>query len=460
MKKDLEKIVNLCKQYGFVYQGSEVYGGLANTWDMGPLGVELQNNIKNLWWKTFVQREKNVSGVDAAIFMNPKVWEASGHIGGFKDPLMDCKKCKTRHRADKLIEDFTFEKGEQVDADGWSDEKLMNYILENKIVCPKCGALDYTEIRKFSLMFDTKRGVIEGDNSTIYLRPETAQGEFVNFLNVQRSMRYKLPFGIGQIGKSFRNEITPGNFIFRTIEFEQMELQYFVKPGEEMDAFEKYKQKQKDFYTMLGAKEDDLRFADHSEDKLAFYANAATDVEYKFPFGWGELCGTHSRTDYDLTQHQKFSGKSMEYLDPVTNEKYIPYVVEASMGVYRAFLVALFAAYDVEKLENEEREVLRLPASIAPYKAAILPLAKKYHSEKANEVFDMLSEHFMISYDETGSIGKRYRRQDVIGTPFCITVTDETINDNTVTIRFRDNMEQITISLDEVKDYIEERIKF
>ena len=462
MEKELtmEKLVNMCKQQGFIFQGSEIYDGLANTWDMGPLGVELQNNIKKLWWKKFVQEDKNVSGVDASIFMNPRVWEASGHVGGFKDPLMDCKECNTRHRADKLIEDFTFKNGEQVDADGWSDEKLMNYINENKIVCPKCGALNYTEIRKFSLMFKTNRGVVEGDTNTIYLRPETAQGEFVNFSNVQRSMRYKVPFGIGQIGKAFRNEITPGNFIFRTIEFEQMELQYFVKPGEEMISFKKYKEKQKDFYKALGAKEENLRMADHAEDKLAFYANAATDVEYKFPFGWGELCGTHSRTNYDLTQHQEFSGKNMEYLDPTTNEKYIPYVIEASMGVYRAMLVSLFASYEVEELENDEREVLRFPAAIAPYKVAVLPLIKKYHNEKADEVYSLFANEFMTSYDDAGKIGKRYRRQDAIGTPFAITIDDDTLNDNTVTIRDRDTMEQIKLTIPEAIEYIKEKTKF
>ncbi len=455
-KLSMEEIVNRAKQYGFVYQGSEIYGGLANTWDYGPLGVELKNNIKRAWWKKFVEEEKNVSGVDAAIFMNPSVWEASGHVGGFSDPLMDCKQCKTRHRADQLIENYT---NGEVEADGWSNEKMAKYINENQVPCPNCGEFDYTDIRQFNLMFKTNRGVVETSNSVVYLRPETAQGEFVNFLNVQRSMRYKVPFGIGQVGKAFRNEITPGNFIFRTLEFEQMELQYFVEPGTEMESYEKYKAKAYEWFKMLGAKEEDLRFAVHSEDKLAHYANAAVDIEYKFPFGWGEVNGTHSRTDFDLKAHMEHSKKSMEYLDPTTNEKYVPYVVESTVGADRAMLTVLASAMDEEVLEGGDvREVMRFPAFLAPYKVAVLPLVKKYHQDKANDVFDALSKHFACAYDETGKIGKRYRRQDAIGTPFCITVDEESKTDGTVTLRDRDTMEQIRLSVDEVVDYVNKKV--
>ena len=456
--KDLtmEKIVNYCKQYGFVFQGSEIYGGLANTWDYGSLGVLLKNNIKNAWMKKFIQEDINCVGLDSAILMNPKTWEASGHIATFSDPLIDCKKCKTRHRADKLVEADGVE-----DAGGMNHEELMNYIKEHNVVCPNCGALDYTDIREFNLMFKTFQGVTEDAKSTVYLRPETAQGIFVDFLNVQRSMRLKVPFGIGQIGKSFRNEITPGNFIFRVREFEQMEMEFFCKPGDELNWHQYYKDYCYNFLLSLGIKKENLRLRDHSKEELSFYSNATTDIEYKFPFGFGELWGIASRTDYDLTQHQKVSGVSQAYLDPETNEKYIPYVIEPSVGVDRMFLTILCDAYDEEQLENNEvREVLHLHPYLAPYKVSVLPLAKKYHSEKALEVWKMLSSNFSCSYDEAGSIGKRYRREDAMGTPYCITIDEETINNGTVTIRNRDTMKQVTLKLDEVVDYIEERVRF
>lgn len=451
----MEKLVNLCKQYGFIFQGSEIYDGLANTWDYGPLGVELKNNVKKLWWKRFVQESPNSYGVDAAIFMNPKVWEASGHVGSFTDPLLDCKECKTRHRADKLIENFD----ENVNADAMTEEEMVTYIKEHNVPCPNCGKVNYTDIREFNLMFKTNRGVVADSTSLVYLRPETAQGEFVNFLNVYRTMRPKIPFGIGQIGKAFRNEITPGNFTFRTIEFEQMEHQFFCKEGTDSEYYQYYKEFAKTFFTDIGIKEQNLRFKDH--EKLAHYAKEACDVEYKFPFGWGEIYGNHNRTDYDLSQHQNYSKKSMEYLDPETNEKYIPYVIESSCGADRLTLALLCDAYHVDKLENEEtREVLSFHPAIAPYKVAILPLIKKYHSEKAIEIYKTLSKHFSVTYDEAGNIGKRYRRQDVIGTPICITIDDETLNKGTVTLRDRDTMEQITLPLEEVIDYINKKIEF
>lgn len=456
--KDLtmEKLVSFCKQYGFVFQGSEIYGGLANTWDYGSLGVLLKNNIKNAWMKKFVQEDINCVGLDSAILMNPRTWEASGHIATFSDPLIDCKKCKTRHRADKLVEADGVE-----DAGGMNHEELMNYIKEHNVVCPNCGALDYTDIREFNLMFKTFQGVTEDAKSTVYLRPETAQGIFVDFLNVQRSMRLKVPFGIGQIGKSFRNEITPGNFIFRVREFEQMEMEFFCKPGDELNWHQYYKDYCFNFLLSLGIKKENLRLRDHSKEELSFYSNATTDIEYKFPFGFGELWGIASRTDYDLTQHQKVSGVSQAYLDPETNEKYIPYVIEPSVGVDRMFLSVLCDAYDEEELENNDvREVLHLHPYLAPYKVAVLPLAKKYHSEEAHEVWKMLSSNFSCSYDESGSIGKRYRRADASGTPWCLTVDNETLENDTVTIRDRDTMEQVTLKLDEVVDYINERIKF
>ena len=455
-ENNMQDMVNYCKQYGFIFQGSEIYGGLANTWDFGPVGVELKKNLKNAWMKRFVQEDVNNVGLDSAILMNPRTWEASGHISTFSDPLIDCKACKTRYRADKLVEDDGC-----MEAGAMSDEELIKYINDHKIVCPKCGKLDYTDIRKFNLMFKTFQGVTEDNKSTVYLRPETAQGIFTDFLNVQRSMRLKVPFGIGQVGKSFRNEITPGNFIFRVREFEQMELEFFCKPGTELEWFKHYKEECKKFLLDLGIKEENLRLRDHSQEELCFYSNATTDIEYKFPFGWGELWGIASRTDYDLSQHQKFSGVSQMYLDPDTNEKYIPYVIEPSLGVERLFLTVLCNGYEKEELENGDvREVMKLHPYLAPYKCCVLPLVKKYHSEKALELYKELSKEFMTSYDESGSIGKRYRRADAIGTPFCITVDDETINNGTVTIRDINTMEQITLKLDEVKNYVEERIKF
>ncbi len=451
----MEKIVNICKQYGFIFQGSEIYDGLANTWDYGPLGARVKNSVKDAWRKRFIQENDNSFELDAAILMHPRVWEASGHVGGFSDPLVDCKECKTRHRADHLIEGFTSD----VIPDTMTDEEMINYIRENNIPCPKCGKSNYTDIREFNLMFETHRGVIKDDKNIVYLRPENAQGEYVNFLNVQRTMRAKVPFGIGQIGKAFRNEITPGNFTFRTIEFEQMEHQLFCKPGTDMEIYEHYKNYAKKFFIDLGLPEEKLRFHDH--DKLVFYASAACDIEYKYPFGFGELNGTHARTDYDLSQHQKFSGKSQEYLDPETNEKYIPYVVESTVGCDRLVLALLCEAYEEQTLpDGSIREVMHLNPYIAPYKVAVLPLVKKFHSEKAKEVYRELSKYFMCAYDETGNIGKRYRREDVIGTPYCITIDDTTLNENTVTVRDRDTMEQITISLDDLTSFISKKIEF
>lgn len=454
----MEKLVNLCKQYGFIFSGSEIYGGLANTWDYGPLGAELKNNVKKAWLKRFIQESKYNVGMDSAILMNPKTWEASGHLSTFSDPLIDCKACKSRFRADKLVEDFT--QGKET-GDGWSNEKLVNFINENHIVCPKCGKLDYTDIRQFNLMFKTFQGVTEDSKNTIYLRPETAQGIFVNFMNVQRSMRLKLPFGIGQVGKSFRNEITPGNFTFRTREFEQMELEFFCKPGTELDWFQYWKDYCHKFLIDLGITEENLRMRDHAKEELSFYSNATTDFEYKFPFGWGELWGIASRTNYDLSRHMEVSKESLEYLDPETNEKYIPYVIEPSLGCDRMVLVTLCDAYHAEELENGDiREVMKFHPALAPMKVAVLPLVKKFHSEKANEIYEKLSKSFVTTYDESGNIGKRYRRQDVIGTPFCVTIDDETINNNTVTVRDRDSMQQVIISLDELENYISDRIKF
>ena len=454
-KITMEELTNYCKNYGYIFQGSEIYGGLANTWDFGPLGVELKNNLKKAWLKRFVQEDVNNVGLDSAILMNTKTWEASGHLKTFSDPLIDCKSCKTRHRADKLLEDAGIE-----DAAGLSNEDMVAKIKEIGIPCPDCGAKDFTDIRNFNLMFKTFQGVTEDNKNVVYMRPETAQGIFVNFNNIQRSMRLKLPFGVGQVGKSFRNEITPGNFIFRVREFEQMELEFFCKPGTELEWFKYYKDACKQFLLDIGIKEEKLRLRDHSQEELSFYSNATTDIEYLFPFGWGELWGIASRTSYDLTQHMEHSKQSLEYLDPETNEKYIPYVVEPSLGVERLFLTVLCNAYDKEQLENEEREVLRLHPFLAPMKVTVLPLVKKYHQEKALEVYKKLSKCFPTSYDESGSIGKRYRRADVVGTPFCVTIDDETINNNTVTIRDRDTMEQITLSLDEIEQYITNKIKF
>ena len=449
----MEKLVNFCKQYGFIFQGSEIYGGLANTWDYGPLGTRLKNNIKDAWRKRFIQERNNAYEVDADILMHPRVWEASGHVDSFADPLLDCKECKTRHRADNLINDFS----NSSIGDAMTNEEMVKYINDNKVPCPKCGKTNFTDIRQFKLMFETYRGVTQDAKSVVYLRPENAQGEYVNFTNVQRSMRAKLPFSIGQIGKAFRNEITPGNFTFRTIEFEQMEYQTFCKEGMDEELYDYFKEYGKKFYMTLGLPEDKLRFHDH--EKLAHYAKSACDIEYLFPFGWGEINGTHNRTDFDLSRHQEYSGRSQEYLDPETNEKYIPYIIESTYGLDRTVLALLFDAYHEDTLEDgTTREVLSLHPYLAPYKVAVLPLVKKYHNEKAMEVYKMLSKYFMTTYDEAGNIGKRYRRQDVVGTPFCVTIDDNTLNENTVTIRNRDTMEQITLSLDEVKDYIESKI--
>ena len=456
-KLTMEKLVNYCKQYGYIFQGSEIYGGLANTWDYGPLGKELKENVKKAWHKKFIQENRYNYGLDAAILMNPEVWVASGHVASFSDPLIDCKSCKTRHRADKLIEEFT--KGEET-GDGWDNEKLEKFIKDNNICCPNCGKSDFTSIRQFNLLFETHMGVTNDSQSKVYLRGETAQGIFVNFSNVYRSMRAKLPFGIGQVGKAFRNEITPGNFIFRTREFEQMELEFFCKPGTDLEWFDYWKSYCLNFLKSLGLKEENLRYRDHEKDELVFYSAATTDIEYNYPMGWGELWGVADRTNYDLSVHEEHSKKELKYLDPETNEKYIPYVIEPSVGVDRLLLAILADSYTVEELENDTREVLKIHPALAPYKVSILPLAKKYHGEKAGEVYDLLSKYFMCSYDEAGSIGKRYRRSDACGTPYCITIDDETINNNTVTIRDRDTMEQITLKLDEVVDYIEDKIKF
>ena len=457
MKEEIsmQELVNYAKQYGFIFQGSEIYGGLANTWDYGPLGSRLKNNIKDAWRKRFIQERKNAYEVDADILMHPRVWEASGHVASFSDPLVDCKECKTRHRVDNLINDYT----NSSIGDGMTKEQMMDYLKENKVPCPKCGKSNFTDIREFNLMFQTYRGVTNDSKNVVYLRPENAQGEYVNFLNVQRSMRAKLPFSIGQIGKAFRNEITPGNFTFRTIEFEQMEYQTFCKEGMDMELYNYFKEYGKKFYMDLGIPEDKLRYHDH--EKLAHYAKAACDIEYLFPFGWGEINGTHNRTNFDLTRHQEYSGVKQEYIDPDTNEKFIPYIVESTYGLDRTVLAVLFNAYHKEELDGgDTREVMKFHPYLAPYKCSVLPLVKKYHNEKAMEVYETLNKHFMTSYDETGSIGKRYRRQDAIGTPFCITIDDETINNGTVTVRDRDTMEQITLKLDEVVNYIEERIKF
>ena len=455
-KLTMDKIVNYCKQYGFVFQGSEIYGGLSNSWDYGPLGRELKENIKRAWWREFIQNEKNSYGLDAAIIMNPEVWVASGHVASFADPLIDCKACKARHRADKLIEDFT--EGKET-GDGWDNKKLEKYISDHKIPCPKCGKSDFTEIRKFNLLFETHIGVTEDSQSKVYLRGETAQGIFVNFNNVLRSQRAKVPFGIGQIGKAFRNEITPGNFIFRTREFEQMEYEFFCKPDTDLEWHKYFKEKCLKFLESLGLKEENLRYRDHSPEELSFYSKATTDIEFLYPMGWGELWGIADRTDYDLSVHEEHAKTELKYLDPETNEKYVPYVIEPSVGVDRLLLAVLCNAYEEEELENDTREVLHILPQLAPYKVCVLPLAKKYHGEKANEVYQELSKHFMTSYDETGSIGKRYRRSDAVGTPWCITIDDETINNGTVTIRDRDTMKQETIKLEDVVSYIEDRIK-
>ena len=461
VEKTMDKIVALCKSRGFVFPGSDIYGGLANSWDYGPLGVEFKNNVKKAWWKKFVQESPYNVGVDCAILMNPQVWVASGHVGGFSDPLMDCKECKARFRADKLVEDHMTENGAEVaSADGWTNEQLMDYITNNNIVCPKCGKLNYTEIRKFNLMFKTFQGITEDSSSEIYLRPETAQGIFVNFKNVQRSSRKKVPFGIAQIGKSFRNEITPGNFTFRTREFEQMELEFFCKPGTDLEWFGYWKDYCWNFLMSLGVNKENLRIRDHGQEELSFYSNATSDIEYLFPFGWGELWGIADRTDYDLNKHAEHSGTDMTYMDPTTNEKYVPYVIEPSLGADRVTLAFLIDAYDEEELEGGDvRTVLHLHPALAPYKSAVLPLSKKL-SEKADEVYSLLAKNFNIEYDETGSIGKRYRRQDEIGTPFCITVDFETENDGCVTIRHRDSMTQERVKIEELNDFIAKSLEF
>ena len=449
----MEKMVNLCKQYGFVFQGSEIYGGLANTWDYGPLGVELKNNVKKAWMKRFVLESPYNVGMDSAILMNPKTWEASGHVSSFSDPLIDCKDCKTRHRADNLIDDFD----SNANADGMTFNEMVEYIKDKKVPCPKCGKSNFTDIREFNLMFETNRGVIKDDKSIVYLRPENAQGEYVNYLNVKRTMRCNLPFSIGQIGKAFRNEITPGNFTFRTIEFEQMEYQTFCKPGTDSEIYNFFKEYAKNYFISIGLDSEKLRYHDH--EKLAHYAKEACDIEYLFPFGWGEINGTHNRTDFDLSQHQKYSGVSMEYIDPDDNTKFIPYIIESTVGADRLVLAILFDAYHEEELEDgKTREVMKFHPALAPYKAAVLPLIKKRHSEKAKEIYSMLSNYFDITYDEAGSIGKRYRREDIMGTPFSITVDDETIDNGTVTIRDRDTMEQVTVGISEIKKYLEEKI--
>ena len=461
-EKTMDKIVALCKTRGFVYPGSEIYGGLSNSWDYGPLGVEFKNNVKRAWWKKFVQENPYNVGLDSAIIMNPRTWVASGHLGGFSDPLMDCRVCKSRHRADKLIEDYAFQNKIDVNPAGMTDDEMAAYIKENHIVCPDCGSGDFTPIRKFNLMFKTFIGVTEDSTNTVYLRPETAQGIFVNFKNVQRTTRRKIPFGIGQIGKSFRNEITPGNFVFRTREFEQMELEFFCKPGTDLDWFNFWRNYCAEFLYSLGMKRENLRLRDHSPEELCFYSKGTTDIEFLFPFGWGELWGIADRTDYDLTQHQNTSGESMEYFDPETNEKYVPYVVEPSLGADRVTLAFLCDAYDEEVVDaekNDVRVVLHLHPALAPVKAAVLPLSKKL-SDKATDLFTELSKTMNVEFDESGSIGKRYRRQDEIGTPFCITYDFESENDGCVTVRERDSMEQIRLPISEVKAYIEERIAF
>ena len=456
----MEEIVNLCKNRGYVYPGSEIYGGLSNTWDYGPLGVEFKNNIKKAWMKKFVQENKYNVGLDAAILMNPETWVASGHIGGFSDPLIDCKECKTRHRADKLIEDWMKEHDCVEVVDGWPDEKMVNYINENHIVCPECGKQNFTSIRKFNLMFKTYQGVTEDSKSEIYLRPETAQGIFVNFKNVLRTTRRKLPMGIAQIGKSFRNEITPGNFTFRTREFEQMELEFFCKPGTDLEWFQYWRSFCENWLLSLGMKKENMRLRDHGKEELSFYSKGTTDIEFLFPFGWGELWGIADRTDYDLKQHAEHSKEDFTYLDQETGEKFIPYCVEPSLGCDRVALAFLCNSYEKEEIaEGDTRIVLRLHPFLAPYKVAVLPLSKKL-SDKAEEVYENLSKKFMCDYDEAGSIGKRYRREDEIGTPFCVTIDFETEDDNSVTIRDRDTMEQVRVKIDELEKWLEEKIQF
>ena len=460
-EKSMEKIVSLCKSRGIIYPGSEIYGGLANTWDYGPLGVEFKNNVKKAWWQKFVQQSKYNVGLDSAILMNPEVWVASGHVGSFSDPLIDCKECKSRFRADKLIEDFYFENNlGDINVDGWENEKVEELMKEKNICCPNCKKQNFTGIRRFNLMFKTFQGVTEDSKSEIYLRPETAQGIFVNFKNIARTSRKKVPFGIAQVGKSFRNEITPGNFTFRTREFEQMELEFFCKPGEDLEWYEYWKNYSFNWLLSLGMNEETLRLRDHEQEELSFYSKATCDIEFLFPFGWGELWGIADRTDYDLSRHIEVSGEDLRYIDPVTNEKYIPYCIEPSLGADRVALAFLCNAYNEEEIgEGDVRTVLRLHPALAPFKAAILPLTKKL-SDKSDEIYDELSKYFMIDTDVSGSIGKRYRRQDEIGTPFCITVDFDTLEDDCVTVRFRDTMEQERIKISELKDFIEKSLEF
>ena len=458
--KSMEKIVNLCKNRGFIYPGSEIYGGLANSWDYGPIGSEMKKNIKDMWWKKFIHESKYNVGIDAAIIMNPEVWVTTGHVGGFSDPLIDCKECKTRHRADKLIEEWAHEQGKDMIADGMSDEEMIKFLDDNNIPCPNCGKHNFTSIRKFNLMFKTFQGVTEDAKAEIYLRPETAQGIFVNFKNVMRTTRKKLPMGIAQVGKAFRNEITPGNFTFRTREFEQMELEFFCKPGTDLEWHEYWKKFCEDWLLGLGMKKENIRLRDHSPEELVFYSKATTDIEYAFPFGWGELWGIADRTDYDLTNHMNMSKEDFTYLDPETNERYVPYCIEPSLGADRVALAFLCNSYDEEEIaEGDTRTVLHLHPALAPYKVAVLPLSKKL-SEKAEEVYTQLSKKFMCEYDETGSIGKRYRREDEIGTPYCVTVDFDTLEDNTVTVRDRDTMEQVRVNINDLEKWIEEKVEF
>ena len=467
MNKELtmDQIVALCKNRGFLYPGSEIYGGLANSWDYGPLGVEFKNNVKKAWWKKFVQESPYNVGLDAAILMNPQTWVASGHLASFSDPLMDCKACRARFRADKLIEDFAGENGIDLggSVDGWSNQEMETFIAEHKIPCPECGKTDFTPIRQFNLMFKTFQGVTEDSKAELYLRPETAQGIFVNFKNVQRTSRKKVPFGICQIGKSFRNEITPGNFIFRIREFEQMELEFFCQPGPDLEWFAYWKEYCRKFLESLSMNMDKLRLRDHSKEELSFYSRATTDFEYLFPFGWGELWGIADRTDYDLGRHQEVSGQNLEYIDPVTNERYLPYVIEPSLGADRVALAFLCDAYDEEDLskdgKTDSRTVMHFHPFLAPYKAAVLPLSKKL-SEQAMVIYQDLSKYFSVDYDQSGSIGKLYRRQDEIGTPFCITVDFDTATDGCVTVRDRDTMEQVRMPISELRAYIEKAMEF
>ena len=456
----MDKLVALCKSRGFDFSGSEIYGGLANTWDYGPLGVELKNNVKKAWWKKFVTEQPLNTGLDCAILMNPNVWVASGHVGGFSDPLMDCKSCKARHRADNLIESYIAKHNLNINISGWSNEQMEKFIIDNKIACPDCGNSNFTGVRQFNLMFKTFQGVNEDTASTVYLRPETAQGIFVNFKNVQRTTRMKVPFGVCQIGKSFRNEITPGNFTFRTREFEQMELEFFCKPGTDLEWFEYWRAYCRDWLLGLGIKQDRLKLRDHDKEELSFYSKATTDFEFLFPFGWGELWGIADRTDYDLKAHQTTSGVNMEYVDPVTNEKYVPYVVEPSLGADRMVLAFLCNAYEEEELEGgDTRVVLHLHHALAPYKVAVLPLQKKL-TEKAEEIYKNLCKKFSCTFDETASIGKRYRRQDEIGTPYCVTIDFDTLDDNCVTVRERDSMAQIRISIEELEEYLTKNLEY